>query len=50
MKSQVRAVLDNYRANGGQYEEVALPDCGHSPHVEKQAEVVARFSAFVASH
>jgi pimeloyl-ACP methyl ester carboxylesterase len=35
MKLQIRAVLDVYKANGGQYREVMLADCGHSPHIEK---------------
>ncbi len=35
MKLQIRAVLDAYKANGGQYREVMLADCGHSPHIEK---------------
>lgn len=35
MVSQTRAVLDRYAANGGRYQEVVLPDCGHSPHVEQ---------------
>ncbi|GCE07898.1 alpha/beta hydrolase [Dictyobacter aurantiacus] len=47
MKTQVRTVLDRYSANGGHYKEVALPDCGHSPHIEKQAEVINIFTAFV---
>ena len=34
MISQTRAVLDAYAANGGSYREVALEDCGHSPHLE----------------
>lgn len=38
MVSQMRGVLDAYRQNGGQVEEVVLPDCGHSPHLEKPAE------------
>jgi len=50
MKTQVRAVLDRYNANGGHYSEVALPNCGHSPHIEKQAEVVKIFAAFVDDH
>ncbi|HLI88410.1 MAG TPA: alpha/beta hydrolase [Ktedonobacteraceae bacterium] len=49
MKTQVRTVLERYRANGGAYREVALPDCGHSPHIEKQDEVVGLFSEFVDS-
>lgn len=47
MKTQVRTALDTYKANGGQYQEVMLPDCGHSPHVEKQAEVLKLFTEFV---
>ena len=47
MKTQVRAVLDAYQANGGSYREVVLVDCGHSPHVEKQDEVVGLFVDFV---
>jgi pimeloyl-ACP methyl ester carboxylesterase len=34
MVTQTRAVLDRYRAHGGRYTEVELPDCGHSPHLE----------------
>lgn len=48
MKTQIRAVLDAYQANGGSYTEELLLDCGHSPHVEKQDEVVRRFIAFIA--
>ncbi len=50
MKTQVRTALDTYKANGGQYQEVMLPDCGHSPHVEKQAEVLKLFTEFVDAH
>lgn len=35
MVAQMRAVLDGYAAGGGAYREEVLPDCGHSPHVEK---------------
>lgn len=47
MVAQTRLVLDAYRSNGGEYSEVILADCGHSPHIEKQAEFVACFSPFV---
>lgn len=47
MKTQVRAVLEQYRANGGSYQEVMLSDCGHSPHIEKQEEFVKLFTAFI---
>jgi pimeloyl-ACP methyl ester carboxylesterase len=35
MVGQTRAVLEAYQAHGGVYEEVAFPDCGHTPYVEK---------------
>ncbi len=35
MVSQMRAVLDEYAASGGGYREEVIPDCGHSPHVER---------------
>jgi pimeloyl-ACP methyl ester carboxylesterase len=38
MVSQVRAVLDAFEARGGRYREVVIPDCGHTPHVEKPEE------------
>ena len=47
MKAQVRVMLDNYRANGGEYREVVLPDCGHSPHIEKPDEVLRLFTDFI---
>jgi pimeloyl-ACP methyl ester carboxylesterase len=47
MKTQVRTVLDSYRANGGHYREVALPECGHSPHIEKPVEVLTLLTDFV---
>jgi pimeloyl-ACP methyl ester carboxylesterase len=50
MKTQVRTVLDQYKANGGHYCEIALPDCGHSPHIEKQADMLRHFTEFVEAH
>ncbi len=38
MVSQTRAVLDAYEARGGSYREEVIPDCGHTPHVEKPDE------------
>lgn len=40
MVTQTRAVLDRYAAAGGSYRELALPDCGHSPHLEQQDRFV----------
>ena len=50
MKSQVRSVLEKFKANGGNYREVLLADCGHSPHIEKQQEVLPLFTNFVDTH
>jgi pimeloyl-ACP methyl ester carboxylesterase len=41
MVSQTRAVLERYAAAGGAYRELALPDCGHSPHLEQPDAVLA---------
>ncbi len=38
MVAQMRAVLDEYAAGGGAYREEAIPDCGHTPHVERPEE------------
>ncbi len=48
MVSQTRAVLEQYKAAGGQYEEVVVADCGHSPHIEKPEEFRSSFFAFLA--
>lgn len=50
MVTQIHTVLDKYQANGGEYREVVLADCGHSPHIEKQDEVFRLFTDFVESH
>ncbi|HVB21010.1 MAG TPA: alpha/beta hydrolase [Ktedonobacteraceae bacterium] len=47
MISQMRLLLDNYTAHGGTYREIVLADCGHSPHVEKQAEMLGLLTKFV---
>jgi pimeloyl-ACP methyl ester carboxylesterase len=44
MVGQMRAVLNAYQAQGGQYQEVVIENCGHSPHVE-QPEVFQRHLA-----
>jgi pimeloyl-ACP methyl ester carboxylesterase len=43
MVSQMRAVLEAYRAKGGTYEEVVIADAGHSPFLEKPEEFKAAF-------
>ena len=50
MKTQVRTVLESYKANGGDYQDIQLADCGHSPHVEKQEEVLQLFTNFIDAH
>ncbi len=47
MLDQTRAVLERYRANGGTYREVVIPDCGHTPFIEKPEEFNAVFHAFL---
>lgn len=47
MVSQTRAVLEQYQANGGRYEEVVFLACGHSPHLEKEVEFQQRFFEFL---
>lgn len=37
MVSQMRAVLDGFRARGGVYREEVFAECGHSPHIEYPA-------------
>ncbi len=34
MVTQMRALLDEYKRNGGMYTEAVFEDCGHSPHIE----------------
>ena len=41
MITQTRNVLDSYSANGGTVDEIVLNGCGHSPHLERESEVIA---------
>lgn len=50
MKTQVRTVLERYKANGGAYQEVQLAECGHSPHIEKQDQMLQLFTNFINAH
>lgn len=49
MVSQMRLVLEQYKANGGSYREVVLSDCGHSPHLERPAEFLAELKTVLAT-
>jgi hypothetical protein len=50
MIGQVRAVLDRYQAAGGQYTELVLANCGHSPHLEHPAEFQSAVTTFLDAH
>lgn len=50
MVSQTRAVLDEYAAQGGRYHEEVIPDCGHTPHVEKPDAFRCLLFDFLEAH
>jgi len=50
MVAQIRVVLDAYAASGGAYHEESIPDCGHSPHVERPEEFRRILFGFLAEH
>ena len=50
MVSQTRAVLDAYEARGGSYREEVIPDCGHTPPVEKPEEFRRLLFGFLEEH
>ncbi|MFB9239207.1 alpha/beta fold hydrolase [Plantactinospora siamensis] len=41
MVGQTRAVLERYAAAGGSYREVVYAGCGHSPNIERPADLAA---------
>jgi len=43
MVTQTRAVMEQYKASGGAYEEVVLADAGHTPYLEKLEDFNAVF-------
>ena len=45
MVSQIRAVLEKYKAAGGQYSELVFKDCGHTPYIEKPDDFNRAFHA-----
>ena len=49
MVSQLRAVLDRARAEGGRVSEHVFTDCGHSPHLEQPDRFRELLFPFVAS-
>jgi len=48
MVTQTRNVLNQYLAAGGQYEEIVIPDAGHTPYIEKPVEFNAVFHRALA--
>lgn len=44
MVGQTRNVLEQYKANGGSYEEVVIAETGHSPYIEKPEEFMTEFT------
>ncbi len=47
MVTQTRAVLDAYAAAGGSYAELALPDTGHSAHLERPEQFESALRALL---
>src|SRR5690606_8001373 len=45
MVSQTRYVLSLYQSEGGEYEEVAMDDVGHTPYLERPQEFMAALTA-----
>lgn len=43
MVGQTRYVLEQYKANGGDFEEVVIAETSHSPYIEKPEEFMAIF-------
>ena len=41
MIAQTRAIFERYAASGERFEEIVLPECGHSPHLEHPEQFVA---------
>lgn len=48
MVTQTRAVFEAYRAAGGDYAEVTLENCGHSPQLEHPEAFDAALAALIA--
>lgn len=48
MKQQMRAVLDQYQANGGWYRELVIAESGHSPFIDQPEAFQKAFFGFLA--
>ncbi|MEO8395291.1 MAG: alpha/beta hydrolase [Chloroflexota bacterium] len=49
MVSQIRAVLEKYKAAGGSYTEIVFTDCGHTPYIEQPEAFNQAFHAHLGS-
>ncbi len=49
MLDQTRAVLERYAKDGGGYQEVVLPECGHAPYLERPSAFDAALHAHLES-
>ncbi len=49
MIEQTRAVFEKYKANGGEYTEVAWENCGHSAQIERPAEFLEALSMHIGA-
>ncbi|MBH0055219.1 alpha/beta hydrolase [Salinibacterium sp. SWN139] len=49
MIEQTRAVFEQYKANGGEYTELAWENCGHSAHLERPEEFVQALTAHLGA-
>lgn len=47
MVSQTRAVLERYRAKGGQYTELVMEGCGHASHLEQPQRFLKAMRDFI---
>lgn len=47
MVTQMRSLLRQYAAHGGSYHEAVIPDCGHSPHLERRDALLALLLPFI---
>jgi hypothetical protein len=51
MLGQTRAVLEKRQAkSGGTWQEIVIPECGHTPFVEKANEFRAIFFPFLEAN
>jgi pimeloyl-ACP methyl ester carboxylesterase len=49
MVAQTRDLLDRYAAAGGRYQEVAITDSGHGPHLDQPGQFRAALARHLAS-